>query len=163
MRLFDLFLIKSINGGSAPQGQWQVKANYLDGTKIEYLSELEINTDSITANTYSSCVRLNKLILHHGVEIVGDGAFFACGSLTEVKFPKSVRYIGQTSFGNADSLVTIDFTDYTGNENILIMGTAFTRATIPSGFRILVKSQSAKDMLVAQDGLRNLASYFVIV
>ena len=52
--------------------------------------------------------QIKGLVLEEGVTAVGSFAFYDCGALTEVQFPKTLRMVGSSSFAYCDSLRLLD-------------------------------------------------------
>ena len=57
---------------------------------------------------YAYHKQIKGLVLEEGVTAVGSFAFFDCGALTEVQFPKTLRMVGSSSFAYCDSLRLLD-------------------------------------------------------
>lgn len=57
---------------------------------------------------YAYHKQIKGLILEEGVTAVGSFAFYDCGALTEVQFPKTLRMVGSSSFAYCDSLRLLD-------------------------------------------------------
>ena len=66
-----------------------------------FLSELVIpgSMKKINPDEFRLLSGLEKVIFNEGVEEIGEGAFFECGSLREVDFAKSIKKIGAYAFG----------------------------------------------------------------
>ena len=52
--------------------------------------------------------QIKGLVLEEGVTAIGSFAFYDCGALTEVQFPKTLRTVGSSSFAYCDSLRLLD-------------------------------------------------------
>ena len=52
--------------------------------------------------------QIKGLVLEEGVTAVGSFAFYDCGALREVQFPKTLRMVGSSSFAYCDSLRLLD-------------------------------------------------------
>jgi len=52
--------------------------------------------------------QIKSLVLEEGVTAVGSFAFYDCGALTEVQFPKTLRMVGSSSFAYCDALQLLD-------------------------------------------------------
>ena len=57
---------------------------------------------------YAYHKQIKGLVLEEGVTAVGSFAFYDCGALTEVQFPKTLRTVGSSSFAYCDSLRLLD-------------------------------------------------------
>ena len=57
---------------------------------------------------YAYHKQIKGLVLEEGVTAVGSFAFYDCGALTEVQFPKTLRMVGSSSFAYCDSLRLLD-------------------------------------------------------
>ena len=57
---------------------------------------------------YAYHKQIKGLILEEGVTAVGSFAFYDCGALREVQFPKTLRMVGSSSFAYCDSLRLLD-------------------------------------------------------
>lgn len=49
-----------------------------------------------------------KYSIRKGVEVIGNGAFAFCNSLTIINIPNSVTTIGESAFGGCESLTNIN-------------------------------------------------------
>ncbi len=66
-------------------------------TVPKYITTLE-------AFSFFGCSNLNEIILHKGVESIGERAFDFCESIKKISIPDSVRSIGENAFSNCPSL-----------------------------------------------------------
>ena len=57
---------------------------------------------------YAYHKQIKGLVLEEGVTAIGSFAFYDCGALTEVQFPKTLRMVGSSSFAYCDSLRLLD-------------------------------------------------------
>ena len=57
---------------------------------------------------YAYHKQIKGLVLEEGVTAVGSFAFYDCGALTEVQFPKTLRMVGSSSFAYCDTLRLLD-------------------------------------------------------
>ena len=57
---------------------------------------------------YAYHEQIKGLVLEEGVTAVGSFAFYDCGALREVQFPKTLRMVGGSSFAYCDSLRLLD-------------------------------------------------------
>ena len=57
---------------------------------------------------YAYHKQIKGLVMEEGVTAVGSFAFYDCGALTEVQFPKTLRMVGSSSFAYCDSLRLLD-------------------------------------------------------
>ena len=57
---------------------------------------------------YAYHKQIKGLVLEEGVTAVGSFAFYDCGALTEVQFPKTLRMVGSSCFAYCDSLRLLD-------------------------------------------------------
>ncbi len=57
---------------------------------------------------YAYHKQIKGLILEEGVTAVGSFAFYDCGALREVQFPKTLRMVGSSSFAYCDTLRLLD-------------------------------------------------------
>lgn len=57
---------------------------------------------------YAYHKQIKGLVLEEGVTAIGSFAFYDCGALTEVQFPKTLRMVGSSSFAYCDSLRFLD-------------------------------------------------------
>ena len=57
---------------------------------------------------YAYHKQIKGLVLEEGVTAVGSFAFYDCGALREVQFPKTLRMVGSSSFAYCDSLRLLD-------------------------------------------------------
>ena len=70
-------------------------------------------------------------MLNEGLENIGNGAFYGCSALQEIKLPVNVLTIGQESFANCKSLKKVVLNE--GLESIGVMAfSGCTNLTIPS-------------------------------
>lgn len=57
------------------------------------------NVKSIGMQAFAGNTNLKNLVIENGLEYIYDGAFLACKSLSKVRLPRSVKYIGYCSIG----------------------------------------------------------------
>ena len=55
--------------------------------------------------------RLSKVVLHEGLESIGESAFYQCGSLKQLELPKSLKIIGKEAFSGCTNLANITIPD----------------------------------------------------
>ena len=48
--------------------------------------------------SFSNCTKLERVVLHEGVTVIGDDTFSACGALTSITLPASLKTIGSRAF-----------------------------------------------------------------
>jgi len=66
---------------------------------------VDFNVTRIPANLFRGTRNLSRIILPNGLcEIIGDNAFYACSSLTEITIPDSTVSIGNGAFKNCYAL-----------------------------------------------------------
>jgi hypothetical protein len=66
---------------------------------------------SVEASAFANCTKLTDVILNSGIESIGDYAFYNCTSLSSsLKFPKSLKVIGMSSFENS-AITGLNFND----------------------------------------------------
>ncbi len=58
---------------------------------------IEINSN-VNSGEYISNMKIKKVIIHEGVDTIGEKAFMDCHNIKEVVFPKSLKYIGAYAF-----------------------------------------------------------------
>ncbi|GMI18275.1 hypothetical protein TrLO_g2771 [Triparma laevis f. longispina] len=66
---------------------------------------------NITKVRINACAWADNLVvvdIPEGVEIIGDGAFRTCRSLTAVSFPTTLKSIGESAFNSCSSLENVD-------------------------------------------------------
>lgn len=63
----------------------------------------------IGANAFSSCPKLESVVIEDGCTIIGTQAFYSCSSLQEVNIPSSVVTIDSYAFQYCSKLSRIDF------------------------------------------------------
>ena len=72
------------------------------------LTEIEIPASlKVLPGTFYSCTSLQNVILHEGLEQIGDYAFQNCSSLTEIVIPTSVTKIDSYAFDKCSNLTVI--------------------------------------------------------
>ena len=63
----------------------------------------------IAPEAFKDCDRLEKVVLHERIRVIGESAFEGCLSLKEVQVPDELKTIGPRAFYNCISLETFDF------------------------------------------------------
>ena len=87
------------------------------------------------------CLQLREVILPDTVSVIGNSAFGSCHSLTEIRFPDSLREIGEFAFcRSALSSFTM-----THGERIRAYGNAFNETPLCYYYRMIASSYSKKD------------------
>lgn len=87
-------------------------------------AEIPKSVRVIAPRAFENAYFLKKVVIHDGVEEIGDYAFSGCTSLAEAVLPKSVKKIGESAFQICDKLENIDL------ENVEVFGEgAFWRCT----------------------------------
>ena len=82
--------------------------------------------------------KIKRVIIKEGITLVGDSAFYSCGSIQKVDFPESLRVIDNFAFYSCSSLSDAPLPeklDALGQECFAYC--AFTQATIPPFVSIL--------------------------
>ncbi len=98
--------IPGIDSGTCGDLQWLLS----DDNILTISGEGRIPDYSGTnlAPWYAYHKQIKGLVLEEGVTAVGSFAFYDCGALTEVQFPKTLRMVGSSSFAYCDSLRLLD-------------------------------------------------------
>lgn len=71
-------------------------------------AEITGNVKAIGENAFYNCQKLETLILHDGIEKIGQKAFSYCSSLTDVTIPGSVSIIDEYVFSSCSSLTNVN-------------------------------------------------------
>ena len=58
----------------------------------------------VPKNAFSECEHLKEVILNEGLQKIGSGVFYLCGSLTIIKFPSTVTEVGPGAFCGCEHL-----------------------------------------------------------
>ena len=106
---------------------WENNALYIDNKLIDVdiktvgTYQVKENTKVIADAAFSSCERINKIILNDGISNIGESTFYNCGALSSITIPKGVKNIGYSAFKYCGNLKSVELPN--GLENIL--GSAF--------------------------------------
>ena len=68
----------------------------------------------IAADAFNGCDALEHVVLHEGIEYIGERAFWGCVSLQSVELPFAVKAIGPKAFYGCSSLTYAAFGDLDG-------------------------------------------------
>ena len=106
-------------------------------------SSISDTSASSSANVFSGCMQLEKVILHDELTVIGGNTFSKCGSLTTVRYvnsqgeivgkegevtlPESLTVLGNQAFGSGRGTST------TADEGEV--GAAFTKVTVPESVK----------------------------
>lgn len=125
------------SGGSGSSALPSTSGGTVTTTTTEYGIE---TTDAIERAAYvhgvfEGCSNLTSVILHEGLETIGDAAFRGCGKLASIDIPDSVKTIGVSAFAGCSALTTVEipagvdtiapilFSDCTGLDSVWVKGT----------------------------------------
>jgi len=76
-------------------------------THVRFHSSVtEIYTDA-----FKKCYRLQELVFHEGLQMIGNRAFFDCTKLESIKLPSTLTEIGKFAFNNCSSLKEVVLND----------------------------------------------------
>ncbi|MGN1316444.1 MAG: leucine-rich repeat protein [Acutalibacteraceae bacterium] len=92
------FLEDSNHVPSIPKTVDTIGACAFINSSAEYI-KIPSHIKTIRKQAFAGNLYLNELVIENGVEAIYDGAFLACSSLSSVRLPKSVTYLGYNSFG----------------------------------------------------------------
>jgi len=86
-----------------PDGITEIDGYAFNSTEIVSV-EIPSTVKTIDSYTFGNCKRLQQVILHEGLESIGDYAFYGCNNLSEVYIPSSVKIIGEYAFNECSKL-----------------------------------------------------------
>ena len=142
----DLILTGDLNGTDIRFVQEMAGSNVTNG-KLTNLNLADVNIvaggdgvkyttskDSISPFLFSSCDKLEAIILPNSITSIGFGAFTHCTGLTSVAIPNSVTSIDPRAFGNCTGLTSITIPDGVTSIEWKTFGycTRLTSVTIPN-------------------------------
>lgn len=86
-----------------PDGITEITEDAFSGADIISV-EIPSSVKIIHGSAFYMCLNLQKVILHEGLETIGEHAFRECKRLLEIKIPKSVKTIGKYALFKCSNL-----------------------------------------------------------
>ena len=102
-------------------------------------TQLNIESDIINDNAFSSCNGIESITLSNNLMSIGNNAFSYCSNLKEILIPNSVTSLGESAFSGCSSLenVTIGTGVTTINESAFSNCSKLPKITIPSNVKTI--------------------------
>ena len=82
-----------------------------DHPTLETIDGVLFEKASRTLLCYPYAFTAESYAVPQGIQAIGDGAFYCCGSLSSITLPDSVTSIGDSAFSGCDSLTSITLPD----------------------------------------------------
>lgn len=128
----------------------------IDG--IYYNFNQNNNTAVVTSgdNKYTGSVTIPETVYYEGVSytvtIIGDKAFYFCGGLTSISFPKTIVRIDYDAFYGCNGLKEVHITDLSAWMNVQCMGGNILRR-LPTGYShcIYLNGEEIKQLTIPED------------
>ena len=134
------------------------KSGFVDLTIPGHIKDIEGN------DAFRECKSLQNVVFEEGVESVSGARVFYKSSTTSVKFPSTLKSIGESTFYFNPELSSIEWggLEYIGDSSFAACG--FTELSIPSTVKVVEKfgfseCESLTKLTVAADSIGSFAFY----